>query len=62
MRRIPPAGEPHRILRGVGLSPAGLGAEGNINTIAIDGTVLIDWIADFIVDGPSWPDLVAPEA
>lgn len=54
-------GESHTILRGAGLSREGLGTEGNFTTVAIDGTRLVDWLADFIVDGPRWRDLVDPD-
>jgi hypothetical protein len=60
-KRFLPAGEAHTILRGAGVSPEGLGAEGTLSTLEINGTRILDWIADFIVDGPTWRDLVGTE-
>lgn len=60
-KRYLPAGEAHTILRGAGLSPDGIGAEGTLSTLEINGTRILDWIADFIVDGPSWQDLVGAD-
>jgi len=60
-KRFLVAGVSHTILRGAGLSPDGLGTEGTYTMLAIDGTQLTDWIADLIVDGPRWQDLVDPD-
>lgn len=32
----------------------------NFYTLAINGTTLRDWTADFLTDGPAWQDLVEP--
>jgi hypothetical protein len=57
-KRFLAAGRAHTILLGAGRGPNGFGTEGTLTTLAIDGTPLLDWIADFIVDGPRWQDLV----
>lgn len=55
-------GESHTILLGVGLGPDfAVGVDGTFEEQEIDGTNLPDWIADFLVDGPEWRDLVEPE-
>lgn len=59
-KRFLPEGRAHTILFGGGRGPAGFGTEGTFNDMAIEGTELVDWITDFIVDGPRWRDLNGP--
>ncbi len=61
-KRFLVTGRAHTILLGAGRGPEGFGTEGTLYTLAIDGTQLTDWISDFIVDGPSWADLVDSDA
>ena len=52
-------GESHTILLGVGIGPDfAVGVDGTFDSQEIDGTDLPTWIADFLVDGPEWRDLV----
>jgi len=55
-------GESHTILLGVGIGPGfQVGVDGTFDSQQIDGTDLPAWVADFLIDGPVWRDLVAPE-
>ncbi len=54
-------GESHTILLGAGVGPNGVGSEGTFASLEIDAVALSDWVADFVVDGPAWRDLIAPE-
>ena len=62
-KRFMVLGASHTILLGAGIGPdGGVGSEGTLASLEIEGIGLLEWIADFLTDGPNWQDLIEEEA